>query len=274
MARHIKKITFAILALTMLLAGCTSRKPLQSREVPIEAMAYIASLPAVTPDTATLQHITGNATLTIDINGSNMSLKGKLRIKRGEGIQVSITPLGLVEAACIEFLPDKVRFINKMTKSYTEVPYSLAGAIGLGGINYGVLEALLLNHTFLPDGSPACKGLKRMKVENQGNHYILSTKGKSDMHYSFTIDKESGNLVSCNGESRTGESIKCDYSGFDNIGNISFPSNINLGFKGEETIELGFGLSKINNKPFNFSSRSINSSYRKQSISDFINSIK
>ena len=273
MARHIKKITFAILALTMLLAGCTSRKQLQSQEVPVEAMAYIASLPAVKPDTA-VQHITGNAALSIDINGSSMILKGKLRIKRGEGIQVSITPLGLVEAACIEFLPDKVRFINKMTKSYTEAPYSLAGAIGLGGINYGILEALLLNQAFLPDGSPACNGLKRMKIEDKGNHYILSTKGKGDIHYCFTIDKASGNLISCNGKSRTGESIKCDYSGFADIGNVSYPNNISIGFKGEETIGLGFGLSKINNKPFNFSSRSINSSYRKQSISDFINSIK
>ena len=274
MARHIKNITLATLALCLLLVGCRPWKALQSHEETTGTMAYIASLPAVTPDTTALQHITGNATFGIYTDGNEITLKGKLRIKRGEGIQLSITPFGLVEAACIEFLPDKVRLINKMTKSYTELPYSLAGAIGLGGINYGIVEALLLNYTFLPDGRPAYKGLKGMKIEELESQYILITKGKDAMQYSFAIDKESGNLVSCSGTGKTGESIKCDYSGFADIGDISFPGGISIGFTGDTTMKLDLKLNKTNNKPFNFSSRSTNSSYRKQGIVDFINSIK
>ncbi len=273
-----KKIIFVILALTLLVAGCTSKRAVQSRESePVEVIdetIYIAEFPAITPDTIALKYLSGNADLNLKVNGSDINIKGKLRIKRGEGIQISITPLGLIEAACVEFLPQKIRFINKLFKTYTEVPYSEAAAIGLAGVNYNVLEAIFLNYAFLPDGRLAHKGLNELNVEKQENHYLLNTKKNTAMKYSFLIDKNSGSLVSCSGLSSSGESIKCDYSNFDNVGNISFPNDICINFKGDTTIKLNFELNKTNNKSFTFSTRSINNSYRKQSVGDFIKSIK
>ena len=58
------------------------------------------------------------------------------------------------------------------------------------------------------------------------------------------------------------------------MGNVSYPNDICINFKGDTNIRLGFDLSKTNNKAFNFSSRNINSSYRKQSIDDFLKSLK
>ena len=94
------------------------------------------------------------------------------------------------------------------------------------------------------------------------------------MQYRFLINKESGHLLSCNGLSSTGESIECLYSGFEEIGNIPFPNNICITFKGDATIKLNIGLSKADNNPFKFSSRNVNNSYLKQNIDDFIKSIK
>lgn len=275
MVQNFKKTAFAVMALTLLLAGCTTTKEvvqITEQEV-VDNTALVAGLPAVAPDTTALKYLAGNATLNLNVNGSNISLKGKLRIKRGEGVQISITPLGLVEAACIEFLPQKINFINKLTKKYTEVPYSEASAIGLGGINYRVIEAIFLNYAFLPDGRPAGKALREFDIKDNADGYRLATKGSSAMQYSFLIDKNSGNLVTLSGNSSTGESIKCDYSKFSRLGNVSFPNDICINFKGDATIKLDFGLSKTSNKTFSFSSRST-SSYRKQSIGDFIKSIK
>ena len=276
MEQKIKRLTFALLALTMKLAGCKSKKTVQipEEEPTTDYTAIVAGFASVTPDTATVQYISGNATLKLNVDGSNVSLKGKLHIKRGEGVQISITPLGLIEAACVEFLPQKVRLINKLTKKYTEVPYSEASAIGLGGINYKVLEAIFLNHAFLPDGRLAYKGLKEMDIADKGSSYHLSTKGNATMKYSFLIDKNSGELTSCSGVSSTGESVKCEYSDFANIGSVSYPNNLCIGFNGDSKIILDIDLNKISNKSFSFSSRSITSSYRKQSIDDFLKSIK
>ena len=50
---------------------------------------------------------------------------------------------------------------------------------------------------------------------------------------------------------------------------------VDINFKGgSTTIRIDMELSKASNKTFSFSSRSISSSYRKQSIGDFIKSIK
>lgn len=276
MVRNINRTAIAILALTLLFVGCrTSQEVVQPKEEKtVDLAALIAGYQAITPDTASLQHISGNAALSLRVNGNDINLKGKLRIKRGEGVQITITPLGLIEAASIEFLPQKVRLINKLTKKYTEVPYSEAPAIGLAGINYKVLEAIFLDYAFLPDGRLAYKGLRELAVEDRGTQYHVTTKGNSAMRYSFLIDKNSGYLVSMNGNSSTGESIKCDYADYAGMGNVSYPNDICINFKGDTNIRLGFDLSKTNNKAFNFSSRNINSSYRKQSIDDFLKSLK
>ena len=276
MVQNINRTAVAILALTLLLVGCrTTQEVVQPKEEKsVDLTALIAGYQAITPDTTSLQYLSGNAALSLRVNGSDISLKGKLRIKRGEGVQITITPLGLIEAASIEFLPQKVRLINKLTKKYTEVPYSEASAIGLAGINYNVLEAIFLDYAFLPDGRLAYKGLKEFAVEDKGAQYLVTTKGNTAIRYSFLIDKNSGNLVSMNGNSSTGESIKCDYADFASLGNVSYPNDICINFKGDAAIKLGFDLSKTSNKSFSFSSRNINSSYRKQSIDDFIKSLK
>lgn len=271
MARNIKSTAFALLALTLLLAGCKSKKAIQGLEG--ETSFAIAHLAAVTPDTITLQHLAGNANIRLSLNGSDMSIKGKLRVKRGEGVQISITPLGLMEAACIDFTPQNIRFINKLSKTYTEVPYNEAKVIGLSGINYKVLEAIFLDYAFLPDGRLACQGLGELAVEDKGDCYHITTKGNTAMQYGFLVDKESGTLVSCNGQSSTGESIRCDYSDFADIDSTAFPGNISISFKGDAAIRLDFGLSKTSNKPFNLTTRNVNN-YTKLSIDDFLKSIK
>lgn len=275
MVRNINRTAIAIFTLALLFASCrTSQEVVQPKEESIDIAALLAGYQAITPDTASLQHLSGNTHLRLKVNGSEISLKGKLRIKRGEGIQMTITPLGLVEAAIIEFLPQKVRLINKLTKKYTELPYSEASAIGLAGINYNILEAIFLNYAFLPDGRLAYKGLDELALKDKGTQYLVTTKGNTAIRYGFLIDKNSGNLVSMNGNSSTNENIKCDYSDFASIGNVSYPNDIRINFEGDATIELGIALSKTSNKSFNFSSRNINSNYCKQSIDNFIESIK
>lgn len=275
MVQNIKKSMFVLLAFTLLLAGCKSKSALQqSQEEGIEESIIIDGLAAVTPDTVALQYMSANANIRLNVSGSDISFKGKLRVKRNEGVQISITPLGIIEAACIEFMPKEIRFINKLSKTYTEVPYSEAKAIGLSGINYKVIEAIFLDYAFLPDGRLACQGVKELAVEDKGENYHIATKGNTAMQYSFLVDKESGMLVSCNGLSSTGESIKCDYAGFARLDNIMFPNEMSLNFKGDAAIKLDFVLNKASNKSFSLTTRNINSSYRKQSIGDFIKSIK
>ena len=277
---NIRKIVLPVLGALMLLTGCVSNKNIQAtqqeeKKEKDNGIAVIAGLPAITPDVSRMHYLSSNIKLTLIVNGDKVSLKGKLRIKKDGGIQISITPLGLVEVACIEFLPDKVRLINKLFKSYTEVPYSEAAAIGLSGINYGVLESIFLDRVFQPNGQPAYLGLKEfIMTGDTGNSYTIATVKSNAMQYAFTIDKASGHMTQCGGNSSTGESIKCDYSNFKDLSGILYPNRMCISFKGDIALSLDFEHSKLSEKEFQFSSRSISSSYSKQSVGDFINSIK
>ena len=277
---NIRKIVLTVLTALVLLTSCVSNKNMQvsqqeKKEEKDNGIAAIAGLPAITPDVSRLHYLSSNIKLTLTVNGDKVSLKGKLRIQKDGGIQISITPLGLVEVACIEFLPDKVRLINKLFKSYTEVPYSEAKAIGLSGINYGVLESIFLDRMFQANGQPAYLGLKEFTITDENaNSYTIATGKEHAMQYAFIIEKTGGNMTQCSGNSSTGESIKCDYSNFKEMSGILFPNRMCISFKGDIALSLDFEHSKLSEKAFQFSSRNINSSYSKQSVGDFINSIK
>lgn len=277
---NIKKTILPLLAVILLLASCVSKKNIQDtqkeeKKEKDNGIAAIAGLPAITPDASRMNYLSSNIKLALNVNGDKVSLKGKLRIQKDGGIQISITPLGLVEVACIEFLPDKVRLINKLFKSYTEVPYSEASAIGLSGINYGVLESIFLDRVFQPNGQPAYLGLKEFTMTGDtGNSYTIATRKNNAIQYGFTIDKTGGYMTQCCGNSSTGENIKCEYSNFKNMNGVMYPNRMCISFKGDIALSLDFEHSKLSEKEFQFSSRNINTSYSKQSVGDFINSIK
>ena len=94
------------------------------------------------------------------------------------------------------------------------------------------------------------------------------------MKYGFMIDKTNGCLVSMEGCSSTGESIGCEYLRFAEIDETLFPNTMHISFDGDTKIRLGIELSKTSNKSFDFSSRSISNSYRKQNAGEFLKSIK
>lgn len=277
MAQNIKKTALPLLIFALLLASCASNKKIQPSRLEVEEYDYsiadIASLPAITPDTTRLKYLSSNIKLTLRAEDEKVSLKGKLRIQKDSGIQISIAPLGVAEMVCIEFLPSKVRFINKLEKTYTEVPYTETAIIGLSGINYAVLESIFLNRVFLANGEPAYMGIEDFTQENSQSRYNLAIGKDTPMQYRFTIDKANGYMTSCNGCSRTGENIICDYSEFKDFNGIMFPNMMCISFKGEITLSLDFEHSKLSEKEFKFSPRKLNSSYSKQTIEDFLYSI-
>lgn len=278
MAQNIKKSALPLLIFALLLASCASNKKIQPSLLEVEERDYsiadIANLPAVTPDTTRLKYLSSNIKLTLRAEDEKVSLKGKLRIQKDSGIQISIAPMGLAEMVCIEFLPSKVRFINKLEKTYTEVPYTETAIIGLSGINYDVLESIFLNRVFQASGEPAYMGIEDFTQENTQSLYKLTTGKGTTMQYSFAIDKANGYMTSCKCSSKTGENIICDYSDFKDFDGILFPNMMCISFKGEMTLSLDFEHSKLSEKEFKFSPRKLNSSYSKQTIEDFIYSIQ
>ncbi|MBQ8337027.1 MAG: DUF4292 domain-containing protein [Bacteroidaceae bacterium] len=266
------KILLSLFVAALLLAGCKSKKSVvEVSRADIESMALVSAAPAVaSPCTA----LSGNLKLSVDVNGKPFSAKGTMRIKEGDGVQIGVTALGLVEIACLEFFPENARLIYKLGKEYTDVSYAEVAFLQKSGINYEMLESVLLNRIFSPDGRPALQALPDMAFADEGDCVTATTRPSKGIVYKFSIDKLTGNLVRSEGQHEGGGHVVCDYSGFEDIDGVMFPHTISLALGGVGTdVALSFVLSRVEIGNIVFTPRRISSSYDKLAPEQLLKSV-
>lgn len=261
-----------LMAAVLLLAGCTAPKGFV-KESQVEG-ATVAALSALPSLNRNVECLSANVRMTATVDGESATAKGKLRLKRGEGAQISATAMGLMEAACFEFLPYAVRFIYKIDKIYADAPYSGVPFLQRTGTGYDILEALLLNAVFSPDGRPVREALTGMASVDSGEYITLITSRQYPNVYRFTIEKRTGNLVRCEGDYANGGTLVCRYSDFAALDGVAFPSVIELQFNGEDCVaSLLFKMSGLKSSEFKFSPRRVNDAYSRASLEAILNSV-
>lgn len=261
-----------LMAAALLLVGCTTPKGfVKESQVEDATVAALSALPSLNRNVACLS---ANVRMTATVDGESATAKGKLRLKRGEGAQISATAMGLMEAACFEFLPYAVRFIYKIDKIYADAPYSGVPFLQQTGTGYDILEALLLNAVFSPDGRPVREALTGMVSVDSGEYITLITSRQYPNVYRFTIEKRTGNLVRCEGDYANGGTLVCRYSDFAALDGVAFPSVIELQFNGEDCVaSLLFKMSGLKSSEFKFSPRRVNDAYSRASLEAILNSV-
>ena len=260
------------LLLMSVLVGCSAPKGLvKGNGISSSEVAVFSALPSFNRDAG---YLSANVRMTATVNGESASTKGKLRIRRGEGVQVSATAMGLMEAACFEFLPDVVRFIYKIDKIYAESPYRDVSFLQGTGTDYTVLESLLMNAVFLQDGRPLREALPGMRCIDTGGYMTLVTSGRGRSVYSFTFEKNSGNLIRCEGKYADGGLFVCRYSDFVAVDGVPYPSVVELEFDGEgNEASLLFKMSGIKSSEFKFSPRRVSAAYERVSLEGLLDSV-
>lgn len=261
-----------LMAAVLLLVGCTTPKGFV-KESQVEG-ATVAALSALPSLNRNVECLSANVRMTATVDGESATAKGKLRLKRGEGAQISATAMGLMEAACFEFLPYAVRFIYKIDKIYADAPYSGVPFLQQTGTGYDILEALLLNAVFSPDGRPVREALTGMASVDSGEYITLITSRQYPNVYRFTIEKRTGNLVRCEGDYANGGTLVCRYSDFAALDGVAFPSVIELQFNGEDCVaSLLFKMSGLKSSEFKFSPRRVNDAYSRASLEAILNGV-
>lgn len=260
------------LLLMSVLVGCSAPKGLvKGNGISRSEVAVFSALPSFNRDAG---YLSANVRMTATVNGESASTKGKLRIRRGEGVQVSATAMGLMEAACFEFLPDVVRFIYKIDKIYAESPYRDVSFLQGTGTDYTVLESLLMNAVFSQDGRPLREALPGMSCVDTGGYMTLVTSGRGRSVYSFTFEKNSGNLIRCEGKYADGGLFVCRYSDFVAVDGVPYPSVVELEFDGEgNEASLLFKMSGIKSSEFKFSPRRVSAAYERVSLEGLLDSV-
>ena len=71
------------------------------------------------------QNIVSKINFTIDAMGRDVSVDGKLNMRRNECIRITLVPFGLMEVGRLEFTPDYVLIMDRMHKEYVKASYGL-----------------------------------------------------------------------------------------------------------------------------------------------------
>ena len=262
----------SLIFILLFLASCSTKRKAVITPVDAERMEFVFRSPAVMED---VDCLSGNVKFTADFDGSAISTRGTLRIKANDGIQIGLTALGLVEVACLEFLPENARMIYKLGKEYADVPYSQVTFLQETGIDYKILEAALLNKMFFIGDSKGLLSFEKMHYGEDGNCITAETSKIKGFVYKFFVDKSTGNLVRIEGTHDGGAKVVCRYADFALLGNRPYPRIIELKLIGTENeVTLQFAFLRINNTAFDFVPRAIPSSYGKTGITELLKSLE
>lgn len=261
-----------LLLLVLFLTGCSANRQMLS-ETSIDEVSSDAllSLPSFKSGE---RYLSGSVKMTATVNGEKAKAKGKLRIKRDGGIQIGATAMGLMEAACFEFLPDSVRFLYKIDKICAGAPYSGVPFLDRTGTDYRILESVLLNKVFLPGGGDLKKSVGKLEVKDEGECIVVYTPSENYVIYRFYIEKSSGRLVRSEGYYGAAGKVVCRYSDFAPLSGRFFPCKVDVTFESPgESASLLLELSKTSSKEFKFAPRRVSKAYRRVSFENLLNSV-
>ena len=148
MTKKIKTTTLAVIALlTLGLTGCRTTRQTESVALSKKQRTELIAPLAQYPDE--VKTLSTRATIALNYNGLSATVKGRLRMRRDESIQISITALGLMEIANIELTPKGAYIIDRVNKRYALLDYS-SGLLSNIGINFSTMQALFWNRLFIP----------------------------------------------------------------------------------------------------------------------------
>lgn len=261
--------TTLLMMLLMVAFGACSTKKSATGDIGALTVKEIKSLPAMQK---TGDNLSAKLKLNANIKGKTFSAGGNMKIKRGEGLQISINALGgLIEVARIEMTPEKMLLIYRLGREYAEVRYSEIEAFRSLGLDYSMLEAILMNEVFAPEENILDKALAKMDVKAANGEIILTTPRSRNMQYSFHIELSSGSLVLTRGDYNSSVSVDCNYADFTDFAGRSFPRQINFSVA---DMALNLSLSSIKDGSLKLTSESSLSSYSKVAASKLINGLK
>ena len=179
-----------------------------------------------------------------------MSLTGNLKMKRDDVIRLQLMAFGFVEAARLEFTKDYVLIIDRINKQYLKVPYNYVDFLRNSGINFYTLQALFWNELFMPGKQSVDKSLLEKFSANMETEDVVISLDEGKMNYSWLTNGQTGRIKMANISYRDvlkgNTQLNWDYKEFSKMGNILFPSNMEVTLTmPEKEIKLGIKLNYL-----------------------------
>lgn len=257
----------ALMVTPLLFAACGSKKNIVTDDNKGNNTVNVTNTGnATAPDagkvdnTAYLAKVVNNASTqnamvaSIDFNlksgKKDITVSGKLSMKRGEVVRIQLTPMGLMEVGRMEFTKDSVLIMDRIHKQFLKSSYDQVSFLKNNGIDFNALQSLFWNQLFLPgETTLGKKQLDAFEVEGTNISY---QKGK--MNYQWHTDDDVERIVSAlatyNGTNSGKSLLGWEYADFKTFGGKPFPAHqlitLNTNAKGaQKVINVGLTLKSM-----------------------------
>ena len=247
MKRYIKYITFLLVSV-IVFSSCASKKKaststdkelIENMEMMKQSKELFAK---VEKNAVNEETLSSKMKFTVETPGKDMSVSGQFEMKKDSYIRIRLTPMGLFEAAMIEFTTDHVLVLDRMHKEYIKAQYTQVPFLQKNGIDFYALQSLFRNTIFVPGETHLSNdSYKKFDLKMNNGRIVASTR-KGNLNYNWYLDGQTGIInkteftyISGNNTSK----LNCDYSDFDNVAGKSFPHIISLNFISDLAKDLG-----------------------------------
>ncbi len=221
--------------------------------------------------------LSGKAALNLNMGSKELKVNGTLRLKRGQSIQILITPLLGIEVARLEITPDGLLAIDRINKRYAQVSFSELSTRLHTQITFDVVQSLFLNEVFLPGKSGLhASDASSFLVSQDGTQACLDAKSSDNLTYRFLTSAAEGLLQ----ETRIGMQgssyvLSWKYDSFQALEQRQFPLHMLLTAEdGSQAASLDMKLSRLSVGGDWDATTSVTSKYRRIELSDVLKMLK
>lgn len=280
----------ALVAVTLVMASCGTKKNVVSGQGQTSQTSQQDNLARqkrrfvqqVYDNAVYAKNITSKIKFSIATGGKDFSVSGSLHMRKDDVIRIQLTPLGLMEAARIEFTKDYVLIVDRLHKEYIKEDYGRIDFLRDNGLDFYALQALLWNELYVPGQSGVSDALLGQFDVTlgapAGGNTIALERGK--MSYVWTADAKAAQItgvdVAYAANTAAPTRVKCTYGQFKAMGSKRFPTQIALSLSTRatgrlHTATLGLQLNNPDNDA-NWEPRtSVSSKYKKVAANDILN---
>ena len=198
--KHLHLPFLLMMVTTLTIISCRSTKQVSSDQTIQSSldMSEQELLQKVQGNKHTAQYVASKIKFKVELGAQEISLSGKLLMRRDDVIRLQLMAFGFVEAARIEFTKDYVLVMDRINKQYLKVPYQHIDFLRTSGINFYMLQALFWNELFEPGKTDVSKNmLKKLEIDLSGIDAVMKF-NQDKLSYSWLTEKNTGEILMTN----------------------------------------------------------------------------
>ena len=182
-----------------------------------------------------VNNITSKIDFTINTGSKEISVGGKIQMRRDDviRIQLSVPILGM-EAGRLEFTKDYVMIVDRIHAEYVKGDYNKVDFLRNNGLDFYSLQALFWNQLFLPGEKKVTKNMVKSFTVDLKEKQPLSTLSlkHNNLSYAWRADNSTGLIKQVDAQYSSKQNgttkLKCAYDDFRPLGVKQFPAAITL----------------------------------------------